>query len=1116
MNRAFYYSHSARPLLQVRTFVLLGSIAGNGDERFRFALLAASYVELLWAKTLYAVNALAAERMYFSMTDAERRNVDDTTGYDAWVESQVRVCRHVRDGRLLLYSGLGLPAPHLCMPRTFVQVALGPHQLPQSTAEWVVYWCSVSSALPSPEELKGHPGNLPVGLVLAAAPPVAVVQQGGIPPSSASKNLRGGAAVAAKASGAEPIVPQIGVVAAKAGLDRPLSSGGAKGGAAAATQPVLVSGEQAPIIGSDFNSEAAAFCRLRCAAAAVRGIHAPFVVSRVSLRRPLLTIQALQWLVRYLCEAGASTRAPPVLALWYCIASDFLGQACMPAVAVSMAATAEWIDGGGCNVAAATAWSGVLALINASEEIERGRYDAELAVAEMQATAPPEKIVEKVGDTALAGISRASRLQEAAQAFGSFCAIRGIRSLARRNIASSTSGTAPVSVPVRTLWLQLATSLVRVGALSAVKRLVLDVRRHAEGFKDTITLWRCHIVECAVLTVEGAFESVIVQATALLTPNNDIIDDEATPTDWFEIVTLLASALLATNNHGDAVSLLTSAVRAFHEAARPTVISLAVDPASAIVEPTQSEPGVGVDLDSAAACVRCRLFLANIIIEWASARKLNAASVAPDANVSSGIEAAWVASESELMSASDLCRQCGLPAALLVDVLTTQVWSPVSLLVFLVPILTNLTLDFFFLQARLASARWGPRSSEAAKAASENLSTAAVICGSWVLALEPHAGPPGWTSISTLASARVFAARAVAESTAAHVESMAATVREAELLADASVDPVSLYLYRTSNNRVGNNIAVQLRVAAARGSAVDSFGLTAERAGCVRAAALAAVGTALLAELRSVVTDAFSDAEVAADSSKKHAKTGLEALERVLWALPRLRPKLAPSVPSGAAVLMPIDESMSAGKGGRVRSSALTAGRDRSASIAVGGAVGAGGAAATTPAARPNALKGPPAGAVPVPPALVPATAPSVVAGTVVSRRVGAVSLAVPGGGLSLGAPMLSSDFMPLVAEKRFDALTGDPWLRSLHASTSIPPSCLPNPASVLGEVPEVKPEAYVAATVLRARAEAVLSRALAESSAVQDWKTAQQAAGDLIECLGSLASASPVQVCQV
>lgn len=69
--------------------MLLGSVARSGDERLRFALMAGSYVELLWAKTLRAVNSLAAERAYFSMTEHERRAVEESTGYDAWLEAQV-------------------------------------------------------------------------------------------------------------------------------------------------------------------------------------------------------------------------------------------------------------------------------------------------------------------------------------------------------------------------------------------------------------------------------------------------------------------------------------------------------------------------------------------------------------------------------------------------------------------------------------------------------------------------------------------------------------------------------------------------------------------------------------------------------------------------------------------------------------------------------------------------------------------------------------------------------------------------------------------------------------------------------------------------------------------
>ena len=69
---------------------ILGSIARTGDERLRLALLATSYVELLWTKTLRAVNAVAAERVYFSMSDHERRGIDESMGYDAWLDAHVR------------------------------------------------------------------------------------------------------------------------------------------------------------------------------------------------------------------------------------------------------------------------------------------------------------------------------------------------------------------------------------------------------------------------------------------------------------------------------------------------------------------------------------------------------------------------------------------------------------------------------------------------------------------------------------------------------------------------------------------------------------------------------------------------------------------------------------------------------------------------------------------------------------------------------------------------------------------------------------------------------------------------------------------------------------------
>ena len=77
----------------MRVFVLLGSIARSGDERIRFALLASSYVEVLWTKTLRAINSLAAERAYFSMTEQDRRSIEESLGYDAWLETQVSQTR---------------------------------------------------------------------------------------------------------------------------------------------------------------------------------------------------------------------------------------------------------------------------------------------------------------------------------------------------------------------------------------------------------------------------------------------------------------------------------------------------------------------------------------------------------------------------------------------------------------------------------------------------------------------------------------------------------------------------------------------------------------------------------------------------------------------------------------------------------------------------------------------------------------------------------------------------------------------------------------------------------------------------------------------------------------
>lgn len=536
--------------------------------------------------------------------------------------------------------------------------------------EWVAFWTSVAAALPSADELRGSPGNVVVAAAPAAPPPA--------PEAPATATPAGGKARGAAAAAA-PGKAALAADASPGGAARPSSRGGAAAAAVAGTAKASAPAAGHVSLLAATGADAAAFTRLRMAAAAVRGVHSPSVLSHQSVRRPLLTIQALRWLVGVLCDAGASARAAPVLALWYSVASDLLpaSRACLPVVATALAATAVWADAGGSSAAAANAWSGVLRLLAASDGIERGFFDGELAVAEMQhQQQPPPSDAGADGDAsplAKPAITKAPRRRSTAAGRPGG---PGSSFIFRRCIPSSSSGAAAADIPVRVVWADLAAMLARAGYLPIAKRLLIDVRRHAKGFRDAATSRKAAAVASLVAVVEGDFGRVVEDAEALLQPSSGL-EDESTAQDWLEVVTLLASALRGKGRHGDVVALLTAAIRGFSDAVYPPTVAVGLmgstAPPSAAAAAAAAGGGDDADLDAAAACVRCRLALARALVEWASARTSTAALCSPDANVLAGIREAWDAAVAELERAADSCRSLALSPLLLAEALNTKV-----------------------------------------------------------------------------------------------------------------------------------------------------------------------------------------------------------------------------------------------------------------------------------------------------------------------------------------------------------------------------------------------------------------------------------------------------------
>lgn len=531
--------------------------------------------------------------------------------------------------------------------------------------EWVSFWATAALALPTDDELRGTPGNV----VPAAVAPQAAIA------SPALENAGGAsaAATAAKPRAATTAVAPVAATAAGGGLAspttpaRPPSRGGATGAKAAAAA-AGGSGVAAVLPGS---AEAAAFSRLRVAAAAVRGVWSPRVLSRASVRRPLLTIQALKWLVDVLCTAGASARAAPILALWYAVSSDLLpaGRTCMPLVAQALAATAMWADGGGYGATAANAWTGVLRLVAASEEVERSRYDGELAVAEMQRqrggasgggqdSAAQSVIVQSPANASSRPRPRTTAAQARANAAAS------VREPFRRIIPSSSSGSAAADIPVRVVWAELAAVLARAGYVTVAKQLLIDVRRHAAGFRDGASARKAAAVASVIAVTEGDFTRATDDVEKLLQPSSGL-EEESTSQDWLGNVLSLAAALRGKGRHGDVVALLAASVRCFSDAVHPQTATAGLASASG--------DNVEVDLDAVVALVRCRVALAAALAEWASARTSTSALSSPDANVLAGIRDAWDAAIEELTRAEGECREHVLSTPLLVEVLVAKV-----------------------------------------------------------------------------------------------------------------------------------------------------------------------------------------------------------------------------------------------------------------------------------------------------------------------------------------------------------------------------------------------------------------------------------------------------------
>ena len=437
------------------------------------------------------------------------------------------------------------------------------------------------------------------------------------------------------------------------------------------------------------------------------------------------------------------------------------------------------------------------------------------------------------------------------------------------------------------------------------------------------------------------------------------------------------------------------------------------------------------------------------------------------------------------------------------------------------------------------TSRWGPRTPGVLRVACDIAADAAAACDTWSLSIGPHAGPAGWTSPAHRAASRILSAHAASQAAVAYCDLRAAIARDAELLAAASTDPVSLYLYRTgggSSAELAPTLdTVPFRVGMARGSAAAALGLVELRPGGTRAAALAAVGAALLAELRTVVQDGFvGGGGGGGGGAAAGAQSGLDALERVLWASPRVLPKPAP--PVQPVIVAPPEEVTS--KGARGRGSAVGGGagggRASSGGPPAAGAAGARGAAAKRGAGEASQLALTASAAVGGP--LAPTAPGGPPSGSVLSTAPAAAAPTAPPAAPfvpftpAVGPPLLPADMMPLAQEHAKAApaalpALGEPWLQSLAAASS---SSLPSHAPPLAEgdaaaaaaaasrlppVPELSPTSFAAALTLRSRAVAVLTRALADAVAQQAWGVAEGAAGSLVECLGSAAlSGAPVQ----
>ena len=508
-------------------------------------------------------------------------------------------------------------------------------------------WSAVASALPNVDGMTGSPGN-------ATATPLSTTDTSMTVTVSAAKARVMASTTPAKAaindSAASPSV-------------RPTSKGGARSSSVAATLP-----SAPPVVGV---AEAAAFSRLRTAAAAVRGVQAPNVISRQSIRLPLLTIQVLKWLVDVLSSAGLSARAAPVLALWYTTASDLLpsGRTCLPVVACALAAIANWADGGGYSVAATSAWAGVVKLLESSNESDRGYFDGELAVAEMQRleNGPNNAASGTKHSVVSSRVSRLIRSTPNSNYAGHGHGDKRVYGLFRRSISSSSSGSGTADIPIRVVWVDLAAELARSGMLPLAKNLLIDVRRHATGFRDSDTLRKSLTVMCLIALSEGDFAFVLNELESLLLPaTGSGTDSEPTALEVLDVILLLSAALREKGRHGDIVALLTSATRRFDEAVRPINVSIGQPP---------THQDRDIDLDAAYACARCRLLLSQNLIEWACARTSTAALSSTDTNVLSGILDAWNAATQELAQADALCRLYGLTTMLHLEIVVAKVKS---------------------------------------------------------------------------------------------------------------------------------------------------------------------------------------------------------------------------------------------------------------------------------------------------------------------------------------------------------------------------------------------------------------------------------------------------------